>query len=221
MPMTKVLLIDDDRQLAGMMAGLLAKHGYELNWHDTGRDLPGPDVALVLLDVMLPERDGFEVCRAMRARGDRRPVIMLTGKGDPLDRVTGLKAGADDYLPKPFNPQELLARMEALLRRTQLAAPPSSHGNRLDVDRRSLFVAGREIALTPSEYRLLRVLTAQPGRTCSRSELINALDEDGTLESFDRAIDLHMSRLRLKIEPQPKAPQHLITVRGVGYRLTW
>lgn len=224
---TKVLLIDDDQAMAQLLGNLLASHGFDLTWADRPSDALAaltPDIGLVLLDVMLPERDGFQFCRDLRGVGDRRPIIMLTGRGDELDRIHGLKAGADDYLPKPFNYMELIARMEAVLRRSgqpvadESPAPPRGM---LDVNRRTLRLGEREITLTPTEYRLLEVLTARPGRTYTRGELLNAVDDTGGLESFDRAIDLHISRLRGKVEPDVKSPRHLLTVRGVGYRFEW
>jgi DNA-binding response OmpR family regulator len=219
MPRT-VLLIDDDAELAGLLATYLARNGYDLAWADrpsTGlarlHGQPRPE--LLLLDIMLPEQDGFAVCRQLRAAGDTTPVIMLTARGDDDDRITGLQLGADDYLPKPFNPKELLARVEAVLRR----GPARPAGRGLDPDQRRLRLGEREVSLTPNEYRLLEAMLAQPGRAFTRDQLLE-LSEDG-LESFDRAIDIHRSRLRSKIEADPKQPKHLITVRGVGYRWQW
>lgn len=217
----KLLLIDDDRQLAALLRAYLEKHGYALDWAERPSEgiaklAAHPD--LVLLDVMLPEQDGFEVCRAMRERGDATPVIMLTARGDDLDRIRGLRFGADDYLPKPFNPLELLARVEAVLRR---APPAPERADGLNPDTRTLTLGDRTVPLTPSEYRLMEAMTAQPGRAFTRDQLLDLLDEAGAVEAFDRAIDIHMSRLRAKLEPDPKAHRHLITVRGVGYRFEW
>ena len=176
---------------------------------------------------MLPERDGFEVCRALREAGETRPIIMLTAKGDDMDRIRGLQLGADDYLPKPFNHLELVARIQAVLRRT-VAPAPAVHPvaspvpqDGLDHDRRVLRIASREVPLTPMEFKLLECLTARAGRVFTRGELLNLLDTDSMLDSFDRAIDLHVSRLRTKLEENPKQPRHLVTVRGVGYRFEW
>lgn len=218
-----LLLIDDDHDLAELLGDFVARHGYAMAWAD--RPSAGlaamaarrPD--LVLLDVMLPERDGFAVCRELRAKGDATPVIMLTARGDDLDRIRGLQIGADDYLPKPFNPVELLARVEAVLRRARPGAAPPGRG--LDPDKRLMRLAGREAALTPSEYRLLEALTAQPGRAFTRDQLLALLDEAGATEAFDRAIDIHVSRLRAKLEEDPRQPRHLVTVRGLGYRWEW
>ncbi len=219
----KILLIDDDRELADLLRDFVALHGYDLWWADRpsaglARLAESPD--LLLLDVMLPEEDGFEVCRELREAGHTIPIIMLTARGNDIDRIRGLKDGADDYVPKPFNPLELLARVEAVLRRSgpSLAAVA---GDRLDPDRRTLWLGGREVALTPSEYRILDGMSVSPGRAFTRDQLLAMMDSAGAIESFDRAIDIHMSRLRSKIEVDARRPEHLITVRGVGYRFEW
>jgi DNA-binding response OmpR family regulator len=173
---------------------------------------------LLLLDVMLPEKNGFDVVKELREAGDTTPIIMLTARGAAPDRIGGLKLGADDYVPKPFDHLELVARVEAVLRRTPAAESPA---NGLDRDRRTLRLGGREHALTAMEYRILEALTSAPGRVYSRTELMGLLDEAGALESFDRAIDSHMSRLRSKIEEDPRNPRHLLTARGMGYRFQW
>lgn len=223
----KLLLIDDDRDLARLLGDFVRLHGYELLWADrpsVGMERLRDQPDLVLLDVMLPERDGFEVCRSLRDSGIETPVIMLTARGDDLDRIRGLKLGADDYLPKPFNPLELLARVEAVLRRAAPQpetrdAPPKGHG--LDPDTRSFRIAGREAPLTPSEYRIMEAFVAAPGRAFTRDQLLDLFDDAGAVDSFDRAIDIHVSRLRAKIEEDTRKPRHLLTVRGVGYRFEW
>lgn len=221
MPHT-LLLIDDDRQLAGLLRDFVTRHGYTLEWAERPSEglakLAEAPVDLLLLDVMLPEQDGFALCKALRQKGDRTPIIMLTARGADDDRISGLQLGADDYLPKPFNPKELLARVEAVLRRVP---PRSAPARGLDPDARSFRLEGREIPLTPSEYRLLEALTAQSGRAFSRDQLLDLLDEAGATDAFDRAIDIHISRLRAKLETDPRQPRHLITVRGVGYRFEW
>lgn len=221
--MRKLLLIDDDRTLAMLLKSVLFEHGFELEWAD--RPSAGlPKLAerpeLLLLDVMMPEQDGFEVCRQLRERGEETPIIMLTGRGDDMDRIKGLNLGADDYLAKPFNHLELLARIGAVLRRRPRPDAPAS-GSRLDHERRTLWLEGREIGLTAAEYRLLRAMTEAPGRVFSRAELLDTLDEAGAAESFDRAIDSHLSRLRNKVEADPRNPRHLHTVRGMGYKFQW
>ena len=223
----KLLLIDDDRDLARLLGDFVRMHGYELIWADrpsAGMDRLRDGADLVLLDVMLPEQDGFEVCRTMRDAGVNTPVIMLTARGDDLDRIRGLKLGADDYLPKPFNPLELLARVEAVLRRA--VPPPSARdtapkGDGLDPDTRAFRIGDREVSLTPSEYRIMEALLAAPGRAFTRDQLLDLFDDAGAVDSFDRAIDIHVSRLRAKIEDDTRRPTHLITVRGVGYRFEW
>ncbi len=220
-PMRKLLLIDDDQTLAMLLKSVLAEEGFDLVWADRpskGIPLLADKPELLLLDVMLPELDGFEVVRKLREAGEQTPIIMLTGKGGDTDRIKGLNLGADDYLPKPFNHLELLARVAAVLRRRP---PLETSGNTLDKDRRTLRLAGREFALTATEYRLLEALTDAPGRVFSRAELMDVLDEAGAVEAFDRAVDSHVSRLRSKIELDPRNPRHLFTVRGMGYRFQW
>jgi two-component system phosphate regulon response regulator OmpR len=219
--MRKLLLVDDDETLATLLRSLLAQHGYDLAWADRpskGMAMLAEHPELLLLDVMLPEQDGFDVCRSLRDAGESIPVIMLTAKGDDTDRIKGLNIGADDYLPKPFNYLELIARIEAVLRR-QAPAIPASDG--LDHDRKTLRVDGQSHALTPMEYRILSVLTERPGKTYGRGELLERLDETGSMDNLDRSIDIHVSRLRSKIEPNPRQPRHLLTVRGFGYRFQW
>jgi DNA-binding response OmpR family regulator len=218
----KILLIDDDETLAMLLKALLEQHGYDMLWGDRPSRglalLKAQRPELLLLDVMLPEKNGFDVVKELREQGDTTPIIMLTARGTAPDRIGGLKLGADDYLAKPFDHLELVARVEAVLRRTPASESPA---NGLDRDRRTLRLAGREYALTSMEYRLLDALTSAPGRVYSRTELMGLLDEAGALESFDRAIDSHMSRLRNKIEEDPRNPQHLLTARGMGYRFQW
>lgn len=221
--MRKILLIDDDHTLAMLLKTVLAQHGYDMAWADRpskGIPMLGDKPELLLLDVMLPKLDGFAVCEKLRAAGEETPILMLTGRGGDDDRIKGLNLGADDYLAKPFNHLELLARMGAVLRRRPLASVDAEH-NMLDRNRRTLKLEGKEIGLTAAEYRLLEVLTDAPGRVFSRAELMDAMDEAGAVEAFDRAIDSHVSRLRSKIEPDVRVPRHLHTVRGMGYRFQW
>ncbi|MBU6429577.1 MAG: response regulator transcription factor [Cyanobacteria bacterium REEB65] len=221
----KLLLIDDDQELAELLGDFVSMHGYDLIWADRpskGLACLAEKPDLLLLDVMLPESDGFALCRDLRESGQSVPVIMLTARGDDIDRIQGLQFGADDYLPKPFNPLELLARVEAVLRRTDSNRTVSAPGRRgLDPDRRLLIVDDREIPLTPSEYRILEAMTASAGRVFSRDHLLALLDSAGAIDSFDRAIDIHISRLRSKVETDPRHRRHLITVRGAGYRFEW
>lgn len=222
--MRKLLLIDDDRTMASLLGSLLRQHGFEVAWAAAPaeglRKLDG-EVALILLDINLPEEDGFAVLRRLRDQGERRPVILLTGRDDDQDCIRGFNLGADDYILKPFNYLVLVARIEAALRRAAWASPTAPPGDGLDRDQRVLRLGGRSVPLTVTEYRMLEVMTARAGRTFSRGEMWELIDESGATDSFDRAIDLHVSRLRTKIELNPKEPRHLVTVRGVGYRFEW
>jgi two-component system OmpR family response regulator len=179
----------------------------------------------VLLDVMLPGADGFELCRRLRATPGLAglPVLMLTARGEDVDKIVGLELGADDYLAKPFNPRELLARLRALLRRAGAPALPGRPRLRagdleIDFDTREVVVGGRKVPLTYYEFELLALLARSAGRVLSRDQLLDALKGEA-YESFDRSIDVHVSKLRAKLEPDPKAPRYIKTVRGVGYVL--
>ncbi len=177
---------------------------------------------MVLLDLMLPGIDGLEVCRRLRAAPELAalPVIMLTAKGDDVDKIIGLELGADDYLAKPFNARELLARIRAVLRRGRAAPATRFRAGRLEIDfdAREVTVAGRRAALTSYEFDLLAALARAAGRVLSREQLLDAL-KGAEYEPFDRSIDVHVSKLRAKLEADPKAPRHIKTVRGVGYVL--
>lgn len=222
--MHRILLIDDDEHLAAPLATYLRR--FDLQLHSATR----PSAALarlrsepfdaVILDVMLPEMDGFELCRTIR-RESQVPILMLTARGEVMDRIVGLEIGADDYLGKPFEPRELLARVKALLRR---AAPHAGSGDdvlvfgRLEVDlgARQARLDGRPCDLTGHQFELLGVLARRPGRVLSRDQIMDAL-KGHPLEAFDRSIDVHISRIRAVIEDDPKAPRRVLTVRGAGY----
>ncbi|MES2130285.1 MAG: response regulator transcription factor [Pseudomonadota bacterium] len=227
----RILMIEDDERLAGMVSTYLAQNGYEVEHAaSAGAGLSllaraAPEhYALVLLDLMLPDADGLEVCRRIRAQAVPRsniPVVMLTAKGDPFDRVVGLELGADDYLPKPFEPRELLARLRAVLRRPQLAqesAVAALRFGRLEIDpgARAVRVGGQERSLTAYQFDLLLALAERAGRVLSREQLIDAVKGE-SLEPFDRSIDVHIGRLRAALEDDPKQPKRIITVRGAGY----
>src|SRR5512134_3497316 len=172
----------------------------------------------VILDLMLPDMDGLEVCRRMRAESNI-PVLMLTARGDPLDRVVGLELGADDYLPKPFEPRELLARLRAILRRGQPRRPENVlRFGRLEIDRgaRLIRLDGAERALTSHQFALLVALAEKAGRVLSREALMDLVKGEA-LEAFDRSIDVHISRIRAAIEDDPRRPRRVLTVRGAGY----
>ncbi|ATQ78677.1 DNA-binding response regulator [Massilia violaceinigra] len=220
-------MIEDDERLAGMVVTYLGQNGYTVAHATTAAaglaELQSNAPALVLLDLMLPDADGLEVCRRIRALGAPLasvPIVMLTAKGDPLDRVVGLELGADDYLPKPFEPRELLARLRAVLRRPQLAEAETSvrQFGRLAIDTgaRKVSIDGQARSLTAYQFDLLLALAERAGRVLSREHLIDAVKGE-SLEPFDRSIDVHIGRLRQAIEDDPKHPRRIITVRGAGY----
>ncbi len=172
----------------------------------------------IILDLMLPDTDGLEVCRTLRAT-DSIPILMLTAKGDPMDRVVGLELGADDYLPKPFEPRELLARLRAILRRGKgKDREDIMRFGRLEIDTRTMQarIDGHPCALTAHQFKLLEIMAKAPGRVLSRDYLMDQL-KGGNLEAFDRSIDVHISRIRAEVEADPKHPRRVITVRGAGY----
>ena len=221
----QVLIVDDDRRLSAMLAQYLSGNGFQVAAAETATaglaDIArgGPDA--VVLDVMLPDMDGFEALRRIRQTSDV-PVLMLTARGDETDRIVGLEIGADDYLPKPFNPRELLARLKAILRRRNgAAAAPSPRAlrfGRLEIDppSRSVRLDGQERPLTSHQFDLLVALAENAGRTLSRERLMD-LVKGQELEAFDRSIDVHVSRIRAAIEDDPKHPRRIVTVRGAGY----
>lgn len=219
----QILIVDDDTRLSAMLCDYLCDNGFAARAAASalaGLDeirRKAPDA--VILDVMLPDLDGFETCRRIRAGSDV-PILMLTAKGEETDRIVGLELGADDYLPKPFNPRELLARLRAILRRR------GSGGNadrvmrfgRLEIDPASRVarVDGRDCAMTGHQFDLLVALAENAGRTLSREQLMDRLKGEGS-EAFDRSVDVHVSRIRAAIEDDPRHPKRIITVRGAGY----
>ncbi len=222
----RVLLVDDDARLAAMVGDYLRGHGYAVDCAGSlaaGRErLRAGSYDALLLDLMLPDGDGLELTRELRAAAATRrlPLLMLTARGEPMDRVVGLELGADDYLPKPFEPRELLARLKALLRRTAPdagAAEPLRFGRlEIDLDARQARLDGRVCELTSHQFELLVVLARSAGRVLSRDQIMDAL-RGHPLEAFDRSIDVHVSRIRAAIEDDPKSPQRVLTVRGSGY----
>ncbi len=223
---SRILLIDDDSRLTDMVGDYLRRSGYEVDVAGSlaqGRDrLRGAAYDALLLDLMLPDGDGLDMTRELRsqARTRRLPLLMLTARGEPTDRIIGLEIGADDYLPKPFEPRELLARVKALLRR---AAPEQQADDllqfgRLEIDlgARQARLGGVPCDLTSHQFELLTVLAQSPGRVLSRDQIMDAL-KGHPLEAFDRSIDVHISRIRAVIEDDPKAPRRVLTVRGAGY----
>jgi len=224
----RILIVDDDRRLATMLAAYLAAAGYAVEHRATAAEGLAAARAgahdAVVLDVMLPDGDGFEICRNLRGESDV-PILMLTARGDDTDRIVGLELGADDYLPKPFNPRELLARLKAILRRRRgpvaggdAARRAPLRFGRLEIDRdaREVRVAGETRALTSYQFDLLAALAERAGRVVSREQLMEMVKGE-TLEAFDRSIDVHVSRIRAAIEEDPRHPRRVVTVRGQGY----
>jgi two-component system phosphate regulon response regulator OmpR len=219
----RVLMIEDDAALAGLVGEYLRPLGFDVTAAPTASEglhrLQSEPFEAVLLDVMLPDLDGFEVCRRIRAGSDV-PVLMLTARGQDEDRIVGLELGADDYLPKPFNPRELLARLRAVLRRRQPSSSRSAplRFGRLEIDRdaRVVRVDGEERPLTGYQFDLLLALAASAGRVLGREALMEKAGRDSG-EAFDRSIDVHVSRIRAAIEDDPRRPRRLLTVRGAGY----
>jgi DNA-binding response OmpR family regulator len=229
---SQLLMIEDDARLAKMVVEYLGQSGFEVTHAADGEtgleqmQLIHPE--LVILDLMMPGIDGLEVCRRIRAlQGDvaRVPVLMLTAKGDPMDRIIGLELGADDYLPKPFEPRELLARVRAVLRRrgetgsasVSRSTPVMRFGS-LDIDRdaRTVLVAGQACELTSYQFDLLVAMAERAGRVLTRDQIMEAV-RGRELEAFDRSIDVHIGRIRNAIEVDSKDPKRILTVRGVGY----
>jgi DNA-binding response OmpR family regulator len=216
-----ILLVEDDRRLAEMVSEYLGEAGFSVSVAGDGRTglarLAAEPCDALVLDLMLPDMDGLAVCRQLRTFSDV-PVLMLTARGDAMDRVVGLEIGADDYLPKPFEPRELLARLRAVLRRDRTRSSNVLRFGRLEIDRdaRCVCVDGAERSLTGHQFTLLVALAERAGRVLSRDTLMD-LVKGQELEAFDRSIDVHVSRIRAAIEDDPKRPRRLLTVRGAGY----
>jgi DNA-binding response OmpR family regulator len=221
--MTRILLIDDDEKLGQLLGAYFARFDMELTAAirpSQGLELlrkEQPD--LVVLDVMLPEQDGFEVCRTIR-KTSSVPVVMLTARGDVTDRIVGLEIGADDYLPKPFEPRELVARIQNVLRRTGQRADPAAgylfDGLEVYPERRAALLDGAELELTTMEFQLLALFAANPGRTFSRDDILNEL-RGIDAQLFSRSVDILVSRLRGKLNDTAKSPRFIKTVWGTGY----
>ena len=226
--MKKILLVDDDPELRQLLATYLGRHGFDTLLLPDTRQLDAflerYQPQLIVLDLMMPGEDGLAACRRLRARGEMRPIIMLTARDEPVDRVIGLEMGADDYVGKPFDPRELAARIDAVLRRgTPNAAAPVLQGGAVrfgdwEFDRagRQLSRAGQAVVLTSGEFALLNALVSNAGRPMKRERLLE-LTRGEDSESFDRAIDVQMHRLRRLVEDDPAHPRYLQTVWGVGY----
>jgi len=225
-----LLIVDDDERIRGLLQKFLARNGF---WVSAARDaaharrlLSGLDFDLIVLDVMMPGEDGISFARSLRAER-ATPILLLTAKGETSDRIAGLEAGADDYLSKPFEPKELLLRINAILRRAPPAPPAEAPPKvitlgpvRYDLERGELWRGDDPVRLTATEAQLMRIFSARPGAPISRGELVEELGRDKTGEApQDRAVDVQITRLRRKIEDDPRQPRYLQTVRGSGYML--
>jgi DNA-binding response OmpR family regulator len=222
----KVLVVDDELEIVRVVRSYLEKSGFQVVTASNGKEAlfaarhEKPD--LVVLDLQMPEMDGLEFTRAVRSEQPHVAIIMLTARVEEMDRILGLELGADDYVTKPFSPGELVARVRAVLRRSQAAPPPAEVlrvGDLvLDHGRREVKLAGRVVNLTPTEFDLLAVLMGAPGRAFSRSDLLEAV-QGVAFEAYERTVDAHIKNVRRKLEPDPAHPRYVTTVRGVGYRL--
>lgn len=220
----EVLIVDDDTRLSAMLADYLSGNGFVVRTAPSGTaglaQIARREPDAVILDVMLPDGDGFDICRRIRTTSTV-PILMLTAKGENTDRIVGLELGADDYLPKPFNPRELLARVKAILRRRGPGAATAVRTlrfGRLEIDpgSRTASIDGRPCALTSYQFDLLVALAENAGCVLSRDQLMDRL-KGMEADAFDRSIDVHVSRIRAAIEADPKHPRRILTIRGAGY----
>jgi two-component system phosphate regulon response regulator OmpR len=226
----KILVVDDDNRIRDLLRRYLTQEGFEVLLAEDGRALTRvllrEAVDLIVLDLMMPGEDGLSICRRLRASNERTPIIMLTAKGEDIDRIVGLEVGADDYLAKPFNPRELLARINAVLRRRPtLEAPGAPAIDKavikfgpfsFDMGARTLHKGDEELALTTGEFSMLKTLVRHPRQPLSREKLAQ-LARGREFEPFDRSLDVQVSRLRKLIEQDPTSPRYIQTVWGVGY----
>ncbi|MEL7149384.1 MAG: response regulator [Pseudomonadota bacterium] len=228
-PDAHLLIVDDDERIRGLLQKFLIRNGFLVS---SARDaahadriLSGLDFDMIVLDVMMPGEDGVSYCKRLRAERDDLPILLLTAKGDTQDRILGLEAGADDYLPKPFEPKELLLRINSILRRVPAQDPAEvtpkmlSLGSlRYDVEKGTMWNGDTPVRLTATEAQLMRIFSTCPGEPLSRSKLVEDLGRDGG-QAQERAVDVQITRLRRKLEVDPKQPRYLQTVRGAGYML--
>jgi two-component system, OmpR family, alkaline phosphatase synthesis response regulator PhoP len=223
--MKLILVVEDEMKIARLVRDYLEHAGFEVIVTGHGdaalATVRGEKPDLIVLDLGLPDRDGLDVTRELR-RASNVPIVILTARGDEADRIVGLELGADDYVVKPFSPKELVARVRAVLRRTEAtrAGPPEVirvADVEVDVPRLRVSVGGRSIDLTPTEFQLLVTFAREPGRVFTRGQLLGAL-HGVAFDSYERAIDAHVKNIRKKIEPTPGRPRYLLTVHGVGYR---
>lgn len=225
----RILIVEDERDVARGLEYALEQEGFSVLWAETGQQALQlalkQDPKLILLDIRLPDISGFDVCRVLRQEGKRQPILMLTALDEPLDKVLGLELGADDYVVKPYNLRELIARIRALLRRAYGELAETSQGEKItfgdiEIDMEQLRVTrgGEPVYLTPSEFRMLRYLTARPGRPVTRANIIEAVLGYESDIGSDRTVDVHIRHLRQKLEEDPADPRWLVTVRGTGYK---
>jgi len=221
-----ILVVEDDKKTASLIKLYLEREGFQTVIAYDGQqalEMAGQYRPIfVILDLMLPLLDGWEVCRRLRQSSDV-PILMLTARGEEIDRVSGLTLGADDYVVKPFSPRELVARVKAILRRGRPEAPDrgkvlSFEGLTLDLEKHKLTLEGRPVLLTPHEFKLVQTLMAAPGKVFAREELLDRLYPRNEATVIDRVVDVHIGRLRQKIEKDPSDPRYILTVRGVGYQ---
>ena len=220
-----ILIVEDDKKTASLVQLYLDREGFETvlahDGHEALELAQRHRPIFIILDLMLPMVDGWEVCRELRKSSDV-PILMLTTRGEEVDRISGLTLGADDYVVKPFSPRELVARVKAVLRRGRLKSAVEknilSHGAlALDLEKRKVSLNDRPVQLTPHEYKLLQALMASPGRVFTRDELLDYLYPSGEAV-IDRVIDVHIGKLRQKIEEHQAKPRFILTVRGIGYQ---
>ena len=226
----RIVVLDDDARIRDLLRRYLSQEGFDVLLAEDGKALnrlmTRENIDLIVLDLMLPGEDGLSICRRLRGSNDRTPIIMLTAKGEDVDRIVGLEMGADDYLPKPFNPRELVARIHAVLRRQAPAELPGAPSETtevfefgefsLNLATRTLTKSGQEIPLTTGEFSVLKVFARHPRQPLSREKLME-LARGREYEVFDRSLDVQISRLRKLIEPDPGSPRFIQTVWGLGY----
>jgi DNA-binding response OmpR family regulator len=221
-----ILIVEDDKKTASLVSLYLNREGFQtVVAYDGQKALEiahRQTFIFIILDLMLPRIDGWEVCRQLRRISDV-PILMLTAREDEIDRITGLTLGADDYVVKPFSPRELVARVKAVLRRGRLRSYPQKQvflhaGLMMDIEKRRVTVDGRAVMLTPHEYKLLQALMSTPGKVFTRDELLEKIYPEAEAIVIDRVVDVHIGKLRQKIEKDPSKPHHILTVRGIGYQ---
>jgi DNA-binding response OmpR family regulator len=222
----QILIVEDDKKTASLIKLYLEREGFQTVIAYDGQQ--ALDLAeqhrpiFVILDLMLPVMDGWEVCRRLRQSSDV-PILMLTARGEEIDRVSGLTLGADDYVVKPFSPRELVARVKAILRRRRLEAPGqekilSFEGLIIDLEKHKVTLEGQSVLLTPHEFKLLHTLMGAPGKVFTREELLDRLYPRNEATVIGRVVDVHIGKLRQKIEKDPSDPRYILTVRGIGYQ---